>query len=358
MILLTAASSLCTNSCSNFKLSSQAICCTGLEVYRQDRLTADRHSQGQNETVESALIGLRTRFDNKAIVLELEVSPERWDVFNSTDGGDTWHHDEQYRRIYESWLPGASGHQETIDWLPHPASEMVRYRTIKLAPGEFSDERSADGGKTWTLMNFNLLGCQARLRISELNYYYHPRDPMKIYIVATLPWRKGGSGMFVSSDGGDNFAFMCECYGTKPILAISPSNPQVMYASAVMGNIAKSIDGGRIWKPVGQADLMEKVFCRDTAGIEMQISDIEINPANPNTTYLVANKRILRTQDGGETWCLLDTDAIGSIGNVAVPPTTPNLLLAGASKGLFRSADAGCHWERIDVKSRIVSQKR
>ncbi len=339
------------SSCHSYKASGKGECCIKLPASLQD----NRIGSVSGKIWEEAVVGLTTRYDGESVVASLEIAPERRGVFNSSDGGITWRRDPLYYRIHESWLPGPEGHQEIIEWLPNPANGKVKYRTIRIAFGQFRDERSTDGGKTWTHMNFELKGCEARLITSELCYFYHPKDPLLFYVVADLPWRKDGKGMFMTSDGGDSFAFMYECYGTKPILAVSPSGPKVMYASAVMGNIAKSVDAGRTWSPVGQMDLIERALPGETAGAKTQISDIVINPADSNIVYLVASQRILRTQDGGVTWCLLDTGGIGSVGSMAIAPATPNVLLAGTSKGLFRSADAGCHWELVDIKSRIVN---
>jgi len=350
VVLLAAALWLWTNSCSSYRSSVTGECCMGLSASLEDH----KHSAVSGEMQAEALVGFTTRCDGKSVVARIEISPDRLDTFSSSDGGITWCRDPLYHEIFESWLPDLRGRKQNINWLP-TSSENIKYRTLQLAPGEFRDERSIDGGRTWVPMNSRFIGCGTTIEISELTYYYHPLDPLTFYFVAHLPWRKEGKGMFITFDGGDSFAFMYECYGTKPILAVSRSNPKVIYASAVMGNIAKSLDAGRTWSPVGQLDLIEKVLSGETAGAKTQISDIAISPSEPNSVYLAASKHILYTKDGGDTWCLLDTGAIGSVGSMAIVPTASNVLLAGTSKGLFRSADAGCHWERIDLTSRTVN---
>lgn len=72
--------------------------------------------------------------------------------------------------------------------------------------------------------------------------------------------------------------------------------------------------------------------------------------------YLVTTKGILRTEDGGKSWCWLDVgiNRAGVIHSVVVAPGKPNVLVIGTYRGLMRSVDGGCHWESIDVLSQVV----
>ena len=88
-------------------------------------------------------------------------------------------------------------------------------------------------------MNMSLIGCGVRL-LKAGPYFYHPHNPLTFYLVAHLPWLVQGQGMFITKDGGDNYSFMYELYGMKPVVAVSRSNPEAIYASGVMGNIRES----------------------------------------------------------------------------------------------------------------------
>ena len=97
------AVSFCTVFCCSFKSSGISNCCVPISAGSQDQKIAS-HSEFQKEMDMPTTVELKVRFDSRSVVAVLETSPERWDVFKSSDGGVTWRHDQQYYDIYESWL--------------------------------------------------------------------------------------------------------------------------------------------------------------------------------------------------------------------------------------------------------------
>ncbi len=214
-------------------------------------------------------------------------------------------------------------------------------------------------------MKHSLLGCGVVLS-SCGRYFYHTVDPLTIYATCGLLGMTGRFGMYSSTDGGDTYRLMFET-SLMSKLAISQSNPRIMYGAGVAGSVLKSTDGGDSWSLVGQNDLIRKTRVqrgaagtettkRDADEWETKIYDIAIDPVDPALVYLVCTKGILRTEDGGESWCMLEAGIkeASAIRSIAMTPGRPSLLLAGTYKGLIRSADRGCHWESIDVLSRVA----
>jgi photosystem II stability/assembly factor-like uncharacterized protein len=154
-------------------------------------------------------------------------------------------------------------------------------------------------------------------------------------------------------------------------LAVSPSNPKVIYVgtgeSDIRSDLAsgdgvyKSIDAGETWTNIGLKDAR-------------QISKIVIDPNNPDIVYVGAlgyaygpndDRGIYKSTDGGATWkrTLFKGPQLG-VADLAVAIAKPNLLFAtlwnahrppwstyapvlGKDSGLYRSQDSGESWQEL-----------
>lgn len=228
--------------------------------------------------------------------------------------------------------------------------------------------KSTDAGAHWTASDNGLPTGQM---FDDDNYVvlggvnpvvFDPTNTQTIYIgtfisygadpdsglVPTIP-----SGVFKSTDGGATWVHRSDglprYFGPGSTqqdvlaLAISPNNPQVLYAAASdtmginpsSGSVYKTVDGGANWFEIG-------------AGIAGQdVRALFIDPADPsgNTVYAgsggdSANPGgVYRTTDGGVTW---NSFSIGlpaySATALAMPARAtgaPPRLLAGTSAGVW-----------------------
>jgi hypothetical protein len=348
--------SLLPLSCSRAQPNGSEECCADLSV---DRIL---EMPPIPDELEAGRINVEVRFDAKGVVATLADRNHKIVYFYSEDGGTSWRRDEFYQDL-RAWQSHILRDGEILPWNPNPADASVRYRTIHFPERKSYDERSTDGGKSWTRMKGIILGCNAKMGKGG-TYFYHPRDPLTLYLNSFLPgW--DGEVMFVSVDGGDTFRSMYESAGA-PLLAISHSNPKVMYGAGPSGSLLKSTDGGKLWDLVGQNDPIRRTRVRmsdvgtGSSGKAFDewptdIDDIAIDPVDANRVYVATSKGILRTENGGETWCILDAGMTKAraIHSIAIVPTQPDVLFVGTYKGLARSVGKGCHWEWIDVLSRV-----
>jgi hypothetical protein len=266
----------------------------------------------------------------------------------------------------------------------------------KLEDGIY--KRSKGGGRSWETpkMIIDGVGFQAFARMTagegaKLQVVwagFNPKQPHVIYAsFAVLPTKQrlvnaGGlstvKGLYVSHDRGDNWelftsqvsASSSELTPAFPVLGISPSNPRLMFAFSDTG-LLRTKDGGKTWSMVGEQEDLEalaNIEGQKEALIELErrglrsaystasrswrrlrVSQILFEPESERTVYLVTNKGLYRSVDGGETWCLLrvGSNRLGAIDSLAINPSNVQELFVGAEGGLFRSRDAGCTFTRV-----------
>ena len=193
-----------------------------------------------------------------------------------------------------------------------------------------------------------------------------PSRPEEYFFGAT------GGGLWKTTDGGLTWRPVTDGQlhsSSVGAVAVSESNPDVVYLgmgeTELRGNIMqgdgvyKSTDAGRTWKHVGLADTQA-------------ISRIRIHPTNPDILYVSAlghpygkntERGVFRSKDGGATWqkVLYRDDHAGAV-DLCFDPHNPQVLFAaiwdanrtpwgltsgGESSGLFKTTDGGDHWTEI-----------
>jgi len=160
---------------------------------------------------------------------------------------------------------------------------------------------SMNAGITWKRQTF----------VSSQNYWchsivFHPKTKGRIY--ATFTEQGSRSGIWRSTDGGKKWEHLTKGlpeaarFG-RTCLAISPSNPDVLYAFAkneasgdkdLLLGVFRSTNGGDSWKSI------EGTHFKDEGQISYG-NTIVVHPANPD--YVICGGVDLhRTTDGGKTW--------------------------------------------------------
>jgi len=141
-----------------------------------------------------------------------------------------------------------------------------------------------------------------------------------------------------------------------------PGRPNEFYFGSVNGGVWKSVDAGRVWTPIFDAQPVAS------------IGALAVAPSAPDTIYVGSGESTLRDStgfgngvyksvDGGKTWTHLGLDDTQHIGRVAVDPRNPeivfvaaigNLYRANADRGVFRSSNGGRTWTKVLFKDENV----
>ncbi len=84
---------------------------------------------------------------------------------------------------------------------------------------------------------------------------------------------------------------------TNGLIAVSPVNPQIVWASGRNGTFTVTTDGGKTWK-AGVVPGAELLQFRDVEGVSAKVAYLQSIGNNPT------DFRIYKTVDGGATWSL------------------------------------------------------
>jgi photosystem II stability/assembly factor-like uncharacterized protein len=179
-------------------------------------------------------------------------------------------------------------------------------------------------------------------------------------------------GVWKSTDAGRVWTpiFDDQPTGSIGCLAVSPSNPDVIYVGSGEGlqrpdlstgdGVYKSYDGGKTWTNTGLRD-------------GQQISAIIVDPKDADRVFVAvlghpygsnAERGVFRTTDGGKKWekVLYKDEDTGAIA-LAFDPSDANTIYAdlwasrqgpwengawqGPGSGLFKSTDGGSTWKQL-----------
>jgi photosystem II stability/assembly factor-like uncharacterized protein len=141
-----------------------------------------------------------------------------------------------------------------------------------------------------------------------------------------------------------------------------PGRPNEFYFGAVNGGVWKSIDAGRVWTPIFDAQPVAS------------IGALAVAASAPDTIYVGSGESTLRdsvgygngvykSTDAGKHWTHLGLDETQHIGKIAVDPKNPNVVFVAAighlyapnaDRGVFKSIDGGKTWRKVLFKNNDV----
>ncbi|MBC7895102.1 MAG: glycosyl hydrolase [Cytophagaceae bacterium] len=310
-------------------------------------------------------------------------------LWKSVSGGASWTSVMDREGSYSIGWVTLDPQNPNVVWAG--TGERNSQRSVAYGDGVY---KSDDGGRSWKntgLKNSEHIG---RLIV-------HPKNSDIVYVAAQGPlWSAGGDrGLFKTTDGGktwENVLKISEHTGVSDVV-MDPRNPDVLVATAYQRRrhfftlidggpesaIHRTTDGGKTWTKVNTGLPNE----------ELGRIGLAISPQNPDVLYAVveaANRRggMYRSSDNGVTWekrmdynqgsmyygdvfpdphqfdRIYIPDVIFQVSDdggrsmralgqrsmhvdnhaIWVDPVNPNHYLVGNDGGLYRSWDRGATW--------------
>lgn len=223
-------------------------------------------------------------------------------VFKSRDGGVTF---EPIFDKQECLSIGAMAldprHGDSVLWVGTGESNVRN--SVSIGCGLF---RTTDGGKTWTKVGFDSVERIAKIALN-------PRNPDVVFVAALgALWSDSPHrGLYRSTDGGKTFSrvlYVDEKTGCADVV-VDPADPSIVYAAMWQfrrkaytfssggpgSGLYKSTDGGMTWRKL-QADLPSG----DLGRIVLAIA-----PSNPEIVYAMVEAKesaLYRSTNRGESW--------------------------------------------------------
>ena len=221
-------------------------------------------------------------------------NPDTWYVAAASGGvWKTTNHGTTFQPIFDQYGSYSIACVQVASTNPQTiwvgTGENNNQRSVSYGDGVY---KSVDGGKSFVNMG---------LKTSEHigNIIIHPTDENTIWVAAYGPvWSKGGErGVYKSTDGGKTWErtlFVSDETGISEI-AIDPSNPNILYAAAHQRRRHEwtYIGGGpesNLYKSVDGG----KTWTEITSGLpkgEMGRIGIAVSPADPNYVYAIVEAR-------------------------------------------------------------------
>ncbi len=173
---------------------------------------------------------------------------------------------------------------------------------------------------------------------------FHPTDPNTFFIGSA------GGGVWKTADGGDSWVPL---YDNLPVMGVSdikvnPLNPNTIYVCTgdkdgrdnYSIGVIKSTDGGATWSSTG---LSWTPYNYNLA------RSLLINPVDTNTLILATNVGLYKTYNGGATWTY---ESAGNFEQILFSPTDTSILLgtnyvSGYSSQILRSVNGGSTWSTV-----------
>ncbi|MCK6621707.1 MAG: glycosyl hydrolase [Calditrichia bacterium] len=275
------------------------------ETQPQTRLKAETFSglvlRSIGPALTSGRIGdLAVHPQNRSVYFAAVASGGVWKTENS---GTTWQPVFDGQGSYSIGCVAIDPNNPLIVWVG--TGENNSQRSVGYGDGVY---KSLDGGKTWKNMGLKNSEHVGKIVID-------PRNSEVVYVAAQGPlWAPGGDrGLYKTTDGGKNWKQILSINENTGVsdLDYDPRNPDVLYASAYQRRrhvwtlinggpesaLYKSTDAGANWKKI-ESGLPKE---------EMGRIGLAVSPANPDVVYAIveaANKAggFFRSTDMGENW--------------------------------------------------------
>jgi len=254
---------------------------------------------------------IRMRPDNPEVMF---VTDAHAGVNKSIDGGQTWYPSN------EGISPGIGSDVPIFCLTIDPHDYDVIWAGTQLSGHVY---RSSDNGATWVEMDSGITDRGRSIRGITID----PNDPSVVYAASEVD---------VSAWEDETHQVGSHGYG---------------------GEVYKSTDGGQNWVRIWSGENIARYIWVDPReGRRLYVSTgiFDRAPAN-STPETRGGVGILRSEDGGQSWTVLNES--NGLSGLIIPslfmhPVNPDILVAAVSNfgigGVFVTYDGGDHWTRME----------
>ena len=176
-----------------------------------------------------------------------------------------------------------------------------------------------------------------------------PKNPNTIY-AATFDDRQAPQGIFKSTDGGNSWNQIDNGLSSPDVsnLIIDPVHTSTLYASAG-AFVFKTTDGGAHWN-----------LSNNGIPTTVSVRGMAISPSNPSIVYAtVSGRAVYKTTDGGADWAQAGGSFLQPLTAVVIDPTNPSIIYVGSDMdffdstpgGVFKSTDGGASYQFTNLQS-------
>ena len=195
------------------------------------------------------------------------------------------------------------------------------------APGS-AVYRSSDGGSTWTPMGVANTSSRLRLALS-------PSNPAVIYALSSTT-------LYRSDNAGDswNLVSSTACDGQcsyNLALAVHPTNPMTVLVGAIRPR--RSTDGGVKFNTLTSAWGSSQQVHQDTHVVRYSLND-------PNRIWVGSDGGVWRSDNSASSWVNMNANLnITQYYDIVVHPTDPNIVFGGAQDNSSSKRTASNVWD-------------
>ena len=192
--------------------------------------------------------------------------------------------------------------------------------------------RSVDGGGFWTHLPF-----PAELASTLHVILPHPADPGRL--LAGVSPDSGGTGLFVSADGGQAWQGV-EAFRGKAVWALAHFQADArIVVAGVSDGMYQSENAGDTWRRISAP--------RDR---DLQpVVSVAIHPARREIIFAGTPHLPWKTSNGGVAWQSIHAGMLddSDVFSIDIDPRQPSRMFASACSGIYRSATSGATWIKM-----------
>ncbi len=275
---------------------------------------------------------------------------DAWQLFETDDGGNTWH------QIYTNQIPPDSG-----TWQGRGIETTVVYdievdptnsNIVYIGYADVGFHKSMDGGITFKRFSQGLNHPENIFDI-EID----PGKPNVIY-ASSGRWEWDSGDVVYSEDFGQTWEVIGNPATGLPDSVVydlvldlnSPIDNRILYAASYKNGVYKSENGGGSWVQINHG--------LDISG-NRHVSSLVIDPTDSNVLYAGVTMEggssggqyggVYKTEDGGLSWNKVDK-IIRNVMDISIDPHNPKTIFAATRQdagGVYRSTDGGSKWELV-----------